>query len=275
MAATNMPDDGAGGTRLESFEEVREAVQQARRQPTLKEAPGQADAMPYRPVRRPPMALLCIYDDGREDGEWLRIRGERLVLGRTEGDVRIPHDDMMSGRHAELVRQRSGDRFRWFLKDLGSTNGTYVRIANTILRHGQEFLVGTHRFRFTAGLQAAALAAEAEQSAAKGTRGWQAVSPTDLIPSLVELLPQGEGQRVYLNKQEHVLGRDLGQCDILLAEDRMVSTRHARLYRDDNDRWHLENLASRNGLWLRMDKMPIDNTAHFQLGEQRFLVKVL
>jgi pSer/pThr/pTyr-binding forkhead associated (FHA) protein len=280
MTPMNRPEEGSGGTRLESFEEIREAASGVRRPATVKEAArGPApDGVPFRPVRRPPMALLCILDDGRDDGEWVRVRSERVVIGRTDGDIRIPHDDMMSGRHAELFRQVSGDRFRWHLKDLGSTNGTYVRISNTLIRNGQEFLIGTRRFRFGAGMQAAALLEEAAAAAAdasKGTRGWQAVSPTDLIPSIVELTPHGEGQRIYLNKEEHGIGRDPAQCDILLSDDLMVSSRHARLYRDEKDRWHLENTASRNGVWLRVDKMTIDSSAQFQLGEQRFLVKVL
>lgn len=271
----NPSDDSHPGTRLESIDDIREALPAARRSPTVKEA-AKPDVMPFRPVRRPPMALLCILDDGRDEGEWLRLRAERIVLGRTEGDVRIPHDDMMSGRHAELFRQISNERYRWYLHDLGSTNGSYVRINTTQLRNGQEFLIGTRRFRFSSGMQAEANAAQEEAAeTAKGTRGWQSVSLTELLPSLVELTPHGEGQRVYLNKPEHTIGREAGPCDILLSDDLMVSPRHARLYRDAKGRWLLENCAARNGVWLRIDKIAIDNSAHFQLGEQRFLIKVL
>jgi pSer/pThr/pTyr-binding forkhead associated (FHA) protein len=273
MSSVNRPEEGYTGTRLESFEEIRDATQANKRPATVKEAARQ-DAVAYRPTRRPPMALLCILDDGRDDGEWIRIRADRIVIGRVDGEVRIPHDDMMSGRHAELFRERTGDRVRWHIRDLGSTNGTYARISTTLIRQGQEMLVGTRRFRFTTGAQAAALE-EAAAEPAKGTRGWQAVAPTDIIPSLVELTPQGEGQRIYLNKEEHYIGRDPAMCDILLSDDLMVSARHARLYRDDKGRWHVENLGSRNGVWLRIDKMAIDSTAQVQLGEQRFMIKVL
>src|SRR5262249_44092885 len=61
------------------------------------------DAAPFKPTRRPPMALLCYLDDGSEDGEWFRMRTDRFVIGRTEGDVRIPHDGMISPRHAEIT----------------------------------------------------------------------------------------------------------------------------------------------------------------------------
>ena len=44
----------------------------------------------------------------REKEEWLRLRGDRVVIGRSEGDVLIPHDAMISGRHAELSRRVEG-----------------------------------------------------------------------------------------------------------------------------------------------------------------------
>jgi pSer/pThr/pTyr-binding forkhead associated (FHA) protein len=275
MSSMLPSEDSHPGTRLESFDEIREAAPGARRTPTVKEA-AKSDDVPYRPVRRPPMALLCAFDDGRDDGEWFRLRSERIVLGRTEGDVRIPHDEMMSGRHTELFRQISNERFRWYLRDLGSTNGTYVRINTTQVRNGQEFLIGTRRFRFSSGRQVDPAATQEEAAEAnKGTRGWQSVSVAELLPSVVELTPRGEGQRSYLNKSEHFLGRDAGQCDILLSDDLMVSARHARLHRDAKGRWLLENCGAGNGVWLRIDKIAIDNSAQFQLGEQRFLIKVL
>src|SRR5262249_61662481 len=109
--------------------------------------PPQAEfeTLPYRPVRRPPMALLCIMDDGRDDGEWIRIRTPNFVIGRTEGDLVIPHDSMMSSRHTAISRVQEKDRYRWYLNDLQSTNGTYLKIASTILKHGQELLIGSRR----------------------------------------------------------------------------------------------------------------------------------
>src|SRR4051794_6574272 len=49
--------------------------------------PDEDDSTPHRPVNRPPMALLCAVDDGSEQGEWFRIRGDRTVIGRSQGDV--------------------------------------------------------------------------------------------------------------------------------------------------------------------------------------------
>ena len=85
---------------------------------------------------------------------------------------------------------------------------------------------------------------------------------------------RGEGQRFLLTKPENGVGRDPTQCSIVLANDQAVSPRHARLYRDGKGRWFVENSRSLNGTWVRLDKTPVDGTGQFQLGEQRFLVRV-
>jgi pSer/pThr/pTyr-binding forkhead associated (FHA) protein len=223
------------------------------------------------------MALLCIVDDNREDGEWIRLRSDSTIIGRSEGDIRIPHDPMISGRHAVLSRRLEEGQYRWYLTDLKSTNGTYVRIGGGLLKHEQELLIGGRRFRFDAAPQGAAVlagAASAPEEKPKGTSGWQSVSPTDVLPSLVELTAKGEGQRFFITKADNLIGRNPNSCAVVLANDPLVSPQHARIYRDGKGRWHVENSKSLNGIWLRIDEMALDTACQFQLGEQRFLLRV-
>src|SRR6202040_1954451 len=114
-------DSVPGGTRLESVDEIRQAVQ-SRRKATESEPQPDADTLDFRPVRRPPMAMLCLLDDGRGEGEWIRLRKDVTVIGRSEGDVVIPHDASMSGRHVAIARHADKGRFRWHVSDLESTN---------------------------------------------------------------------------------------------------------------------------------------------------------
>jgi len=44
------------------------------------------------------------------------------LLGRAQEATLVLEDDYASGRHARLFPQGS----RWFIEDLGSTNGTYL-----------------------------------------------------------------------------------------------------------------------------------------------------
>ncbi|MDB4969600.1 MAG: domain containing protein [Myxococcales bacterium] len=73
---------------------------------------------------------------------WHLTRPE-LVLGREEGDVTFPDDEFMSRRHAAV--KRVGTKAR--LEDLGSSNGTFVRVrgdrelkAGDLLRIGDQLL---------------------------------------------------------------------------------------------------------------------------------------
>src|SRR5262245_22964663 len=91
-------------TVLESVEEVRAQVRKAAATTEAVVTPrpdadrGQ-ETQPFRPSARPPMALLYVLDDGDDTGEVVRLRGGSFVIGRVEGDLVIPHDGGMSGRH--------------------------------------------------------------------------------------------------------------------------------------------------------------------------------
>jgi pSer/pThr/pTyr-binding forkhead associated (FHA) protein len=91
---------------------------------------------------------------------------------------------------------------------------------------------------------------------------------------LLELTPQGEGRRWPLVAAENWIGRDPA-CAIALKDDILLNPRHARIHRDAKGRWLLENNKSHNGVWLRTEHVAIDGTCEFQLGEQRFVVRIL
>ncbi|PIE17481.1 MAG: hypothetical protein CSA66_05690 [Proteobacteria bacterium] len=72
------------------------------------------------------------------------LGGSDIYLGRERGDITFPGDGFVSGLHA-VVMQRDD---RYFLKDLGSSNGTYFRLTrSTPLRGGALVLAGQQLFR--------------------------------------------------------------------------------------------------------------------------------
>ncbi len=224
------------------------------------------------------MALLCVLDDGRHSGEWLRLRGDHIVIGRDQADVVIAHDPMISSRHAELSRRLERGRQRWCLTDLQSTNGTYVRISHAPLKHNQELLIGSHRYRFEMVPQAGDDGAPDSEGLAdkkpKKTRDWEPGDAT-LVPALVQLTAHGDGARYLLSSEENWIGREASFCVVNIANDLLVSPRHARFFRDAKGRWQVENGNSLNGTWLRIEQMALKRSCQFQLGEQRFLMRVL
>jgi hypothetical protein len=74
------------------------------------------------------------------------LAGGRLLLGRSSACQLIFADDTVSRRHAEL-RLHEG---RWMLRDLGSSNGTWVngrRVMEAEVAPGDEVSLGHCRFR--------------------------------------------------------------------------------------------------------------------------------
>jgi pSer/pThr/pTyr-binding forkhead associated (FHA) protein len=269
------------GTRLETDDDVRHALQSYRRAAKgglpPGNAPAAADDCPplFRPTLRPPTPILTVCDDGSEDGESIRIRKDYFAIGRTEGDLVIPNDTQISSRHAELRLAHVKDKCRWSLVDLQSTNGTYVRVGQAILEHGQEFLIGCERFRYENQSAVGPAPQKAAPSMEQGTRLWQAPPAIAACPALVALTGAGNGTRFLLDGHENWLGRDATRCQIVLSKDPLVSARHARIRRHDDGRWLLENNKSVNGVWLRVKQISFKGNCRFMLGEQKFIIQTL
>src|SRR5689334_22452316 len=82
-------------TVIETEEEIRQALRPGSRgplsdQPIGSGGPGtptrviSRGASPFRPTARPPVPLLTVFDDGKADGEVIRIREAKFTIGRTE-----------------------------------------------------------------------------------------------------------------------------------------------------------------------------------------------
>ena len=79
--------------------------------------------------------------------------GTAVTFGRAQDNAVVLDDPTVSGRHAEL-REENGC---WVVRDLGSTNGTYVsysgapemerRVEQNALKEGSILRIGQARFR--------------------------------------------------------------------------------------------------------------------------------
>lgn len=89
-----------------------------------------------------PRATQLTIIDGSQAGVVMHLDDQPVTMGRSS-DIEVSlEDDYASGHHARLFPQGS----RWFLEDLGSTNGTFVgeqRLTRaTPIEVGQNFRVG-------------------------------------------------------------------------------------------------------------------------------------
>jgi pSer/pThr/pTyr-binding forkhead associated (FHA) protein len=246
--------------------------------PTPAETPSPArssSANHFRPWLRPPMAVLTVFDDGKQEGEQIRVRGPRFVIGRVEGDLIIEHDNMISSKHVEITRQQVGGQWRWVVTDLQSTNGMFVRVLRTALQDKSEILIGKGRYRFLAPTEAipATVDHAPVEEARNSTQAWADDGSEQAIPALMEMIGSAFGPKIMLPQSEYWIGAD-PRCQICRSNDPYCEARHARLFRDEKGRWQAENNKSVNGLWFRLPQVVSDSTIQFQIGEQRFKLQI-
>jgi predicted component of type VI protein secretion system len=78
------------------------------------------------------------------DGSAFPLMGEEMVLGRERGDILFSDDGYVSGIHAKISVREDG----YFLTDLGSSNGTFVRLTQPrVVLSGIFVLIGQQLFR--------------------------------------------------------------------------------------------------------------------------------
>lgn len=72
------------------------------------------------------------------------IEGEGIMVGREHGDITFPQDGYVSGKHCRVV----GDDTGVYMEDLGSSNGTYMRVRSGVtLPFGSLVLIGQKLFQ--------------------------------------------------------------------------------------------------------------------------------
>jgi hypothetical protein len=87
------------------------SAREVRKNPALAEPP---------PPRQQAHELVVV--EGPLAGASMALGESPILLGRAQEATLVLEDDYASGRHARLFPQGS----RWFIEDLGSTNGTYL-----------------------------------------------------------------------------------------------------------------------------------------------------
>jgi len=255
------------------IETVSEPLQKILKEAAGRKPPagGSGQTRMFHPANRQPLATLTILDDGSRDaGETIRIRSKSFTIGREKGDLTIPFDNDISGQHAELHCYFQKGEYRWYLIDLASTNGTFLRAYRATLAKDHEILLGSRWYRFQLPRWEEEFGNE---PVALETNYYKAPTSTQLeeeVATLSELgLPEGTRRTFHLGGSELLLGRG-GGCQISIPDDPYLSPEHARFSLDQRGRWMIEDRKSLNGIWIRVRRMPLPQQAEFQLGQQRF-----
>jgi pSer/pThr/pTyr-binding forkhead associated (FHA) protein len=216
-------------------------------------------------------ARLVIFASNGSEASSYPIEGQ-FDIGRTEGDL-LMKDPFVSPRHARIVRRNDG----YWLVDLGSTNGVYLRIesssspevaaAGTLLTDQDLILVGQQVLKFevleTSGADFGG--ASEHGTALFGTPA------TPRLARLVQRTVEGVARDVFhIRKSETLLGRETG--DIVFTDDPFMSKRHALiLFERNSQTFRLVDLTSSNGTFLRIRKeVQLARGDDFRIGQKVF-----
>jgi pSer/pThr/pTyr-binding forkhead associated (FHA) protein len=193
---------------------------------------------PDPPAAGAPLRVVTVRSDGLP-GAVFDLAAEETVCGRSDGTLRLADDATVSPRHARFTLRRGA----LVVEDLGSVNGTFVRIRTDRRLHaGDALRVGRQVLRVEPSPPQPAPAPD-------GVRAWGRPDPGCRV-RLAQLLDGGGvGELFPLPEGDHLLGRDTG--DVTFPSDRYVSARHARLS-VRGDAVTVTDLGSSNGTFVRI-----------------------
>ena len=217
---------------------------------------------------QPGARLTTILEDGT-DGPVYSLEADPTDLGREEGGIVLPNDPYLSPRHARFFRRGS----TWFVRDLDSLNGIFVRLARPAsLVDGDLLLAGLQVLKF-------ALVSGAEQALGPAKQHGTLLFGSPIFPRYARLCQrtvEGVTRNVfYLHKNETTVGRESG--DIVFTDDPFLSRRHLVIRRDTaRGTFTVEDLGSVNGTYLAIHgEVALENGAQIRLGQHLFRFDLL
>lgn len=211
--------------------------------------------------------LVVIGQDGKPGREYAIIE-DQTDIGREEGNIVLPNDPYVAPRHARLSR-RNG---RFFVRDLESVNGVYVRLrAQERLQHADLVLIGLEVLRFE-------VVSDAEKGLSPAVERGTQIFGSPSAPRNMRLCQrtvEGVTRDVYYpTRDEAVVGREQG--DIVFTNDPFMSRRHAAITRDpSHGTFTLRDLGSSNGTYLAIrSERELTPGDHVRIGQHLFRLDV-
>jgi hypothetical protein len=173
-----------------------------------------AGTQPQVTVAEAPPRLCAVRHDGLP-GLVVELQREETLCGRSAGELRLADDPTVSPRHARFLRTGAGVR----VEDLGSVNGTYLRLRGSHrVTVGEELRIGRQLVRIEP-------LPRPPPGDGHAHLAWGSADGGATL-RLVQLLDGGGVAETFpLCPGVSTVGRDVG--DVTFPGDRYVSARHA------------------------------------------------
>jgi len=251
------------------------------------EASGEATLLASdKPARKKPLwqnesPTLSVIR-GPEQGIHLRIKKDEMVVGREDADL-ILSDPLVSRWHCRIFREKT----RYYLEDLGSTNGTLVnkrKIQRAELNHLDEIELGQTLIVYSErGEKQEQLAEDlsAELGALRDETRAKKPAEEQRMPwgreFYLEIMSSKDKARSFpIIQPLLILGR--GEEANLKLEDEEASRKHAMIEILSRDNVFITDLASANGTFLNGVRIRSTRLKHndiLRLGQTvlKFIIK--
>ncbi len=144
--------------------------------------------------------LKLIVIKGADEGKQFELSDPVVGIGRDAGNTIRLNDTEVSRRHAELLL-RPGDGKGYFVRDVGSANGTFVNnaqvLAETQLQPGDQVQIGQSVLVVSGGRGDAASANDLAEKISLITR-----QDVELSSAIIKTIAEAEGSRILAHPEK-------------------------------------------------------------------------
>lgn len=169
-------------------------------------------------------------------------------IGRHSVNEVVIYDESVSRHHAEITFMDN----EFFLQDIGSTTGTYIKIEERLpLEPGMILEIGSYQFR----VKNIVINKKAPNNGSPMmTDEASENDPSNQSHILFDIYDGPED----FDQQEHILldGSTIGRkktCTLCFCDDMHMSIIHCKMV-SVHDCFYIEDMSSTNGTWLRLSK---------------------